>query len=104
MDLRTDPNHKGQLPSQGIAERYDIIVDFSKHGIKPGDKLYFVNTLEHQADRAQEHRSRWRRSCPSSTSRGDDDGGVADRWINGDPGVGKFLELRVKAYAGRTLP
>jgi hypothetical protein len=35
------------LPTQGIAERYDIVVDFAKYGLKPGDKLFFVNTMEH---------------------------------------------------------
>ncbi|MBI4050957.1 MAG: DUF5011 domain-containing protein, partial [Elusimicrobia bacterium] len=28
---------------------------------------------------------------------------VAGRWINGDPGVGKFLELRVQEYTGHDL-
>ena len=35
--------HNAILPTQGIAERYDIVVDFADHGIQPGDKLYFVN-------------------------------------------------------------
>jgi hypothetical protein len=33
----------GELPTQGIAERYDIVVDFS--GFKPGSKIYMVNLL-----------------------------------------------------------
>jgi hypothetical protein len=37
----------GILPTQGIAERYDIVVDFASGAINPGDKLYFVNTAEH---------------------------------------------------------
>ena len=46
--------HHGILPTQSIAERYDIIVDFSEDnpaGIKPGDKLYLVNLLEHKNGR-----------------------------------------------------
>ena len=38
---------KGVLPMQGIAERYDIIVDFAKNGISVGDKVYLINTMEH---------------------------------------------------------
>jgi hypothetical protein len=31
----------------------------------------------------------------------DDDGdGVSDRWVGGDPAVGKFMELRVQTYNG----
>ena len=72
MDLDGDGDlldHKGQLPTQAIAERYDIIVDFSKHGIQPGDKLYFVNVLEHTNGQVvQRQGSRWRTSCPRRTS------------------------------------
>jgi FtsP/CotA-like multicopper oxidase with cupredoxin domain len=109
MDLDADGDlldHKGQLPTIGIAERYDIIVDFAKHGIKPGDKLYFVNVLEHTSGRlpgapipleailSEQFKPRM--------VDGDNDG-MADRWIDGDPGVGKFLELRVRAYSGIDL-
>ena len=50
-DLDGDGNadeHKGMLPVQAIAERYDIVVDFAAHGLQPNDKLYFVNVLEHK--------------------------------------------------------
>ena len=50
MDLNSDGNRQdnnGILPLQGIAERYDIIINFAKNGIKPGDKLYFVNLMAH---------------------------------------------------------
>jgi hypothetical protein len=40
--------HKGTLPQQSIAERYDIIVDFGDHNLQPGSKLFFVNLLEHR--------------------------------------------------------
>ncbi len=39
-------NHNAILPTQGIAERFDIIVNFAKNGLKTGDKLYFVNLME----------------------------------------------------------
>ncbi len=90
---------KGQLPSQTVAERYDIVVDFTKHGIKPGDKLYFVNIMEHQDGRGSKSKvpladilaERYKPTV------------LNGRWINGDPAVGKFLEIRVKAYAGTDL-
>ena len=42
-------NRRGILPTQAIAERYDIIVDFAD--FDPGTKLYFVNLLEHRNGR-----------------------------------------------------
>jgi manganese oxidase len=45
-------------------------------------------------------RSRWRISSPKYNPIVIGDGG---RWINGDPAVGKFLELRVHAYSGTDL-
>ena len=102
MDLLHDGKPdawKGQLPSQGIAERYDIVVDFSKNGIHAGDKLYFVNIMEHQDGKGTKSKvpladilsERYKPTVQN------------DRWINGDPGVGKFLELRVKTYTGTDL-
>jgi len=90
---------KGQLPAEVVAERYDIIVDFAKHGIQPGDKLYFVNVMEHGDGRGS------KRTVPmADILSGTYHPVVKDgRWINGDPGVGKFLELRVKAYAGTDI-
>ena len=92
---------KGQLPSQTIAERYDIVVNFAKYGIKAGDKLYFVNIMEHQDGKGTKSKvpladilaERYKPAIDT----------VNNRWINGDPGVGKFLELRVKAYTGTDL-
>ncbi|NIO17054.1 MAG: multicopper oxidase domain-containing protein [Deltaproteobacteria bacterium] len=106
MDLNGDGSlldHKGILPTQAIAERYDIIVDFSKHGIEPGDKLYLVNILEHKNGRRPEGRISLE-DVLSENYRAkleDDDGdGVPDRWVDGDPAVGKFLEFRVYPYSG----
>jgi manganese oxidase len=82
------------LPEQGIAERFDIVVDFSKY--KDGDKLYFVNLLEHDDGKGPKQAiplakvlngSYAKDGCPKSC----------------DPVVGKFMELRVKAYSGKDL-
>jgi FtsP/CotA-like multicopper oxidase with cupredoxin domain len=94
----------GTLPTQGIAERYDIIVDFSN--FKQGDRLYMVNLLQHKDGQSTD------RPIPLAdvvsgvyeAETVDDDGdGVDDRWVNGDPVVGKFLEFRVKKYDGEDL-
>ncbi len=82
------PNAQSQeLPSQGIAERYDIVVDFK--GYKDGDKLYFVNLLEHQSGKTP------KQAIPLADV-------LSGKYV-GDPGVGKFLEFRVKTYAGQDL-
>ncbi|HXV22389.1 MAG TPA: multicopper oxidase domain-containing protein [Desulfuromonadales bacterium] len=90
---------KGQLPSQTIAERYDIIVDFSKHGIQPGDKLYFVNIMEHEDGKGTKSKVPMADIVSGKYNAIVKDG----KWINGDPGVGKFMELRVHAYEGQDL-
>ena len=94
--------HKGTLPVQAIAERYDIVVDFAAHGIKPGDKLYFVNLVEHRDGKIVEGvidlgavlRETYK-AVLELDANGDPIG-----WLDGDPVVGKFLELRVHAFAG----
>ncbi len=98
-------DNKGVLPTQAIAERYDIIVDFAKHGIKPGDKLYFINILEHTTGRRPGKRVPLadilsERYKPAMEL---ENGGQPRRWRDGDPGVGKFLELRVHAYTGEDV-
>jgi FtsP/CotA-like multicopper oxidase with cupredoxin domain len=105
FDSRMDANHNATLPVQGIAERYDIVVDFSKHGINPGDRLYFVNTLEHTRGRRPGDQ------IPLDAILSEqykpvmelDANGIPVRWTGGDPAVGKFLEFRVSAYTGRDL-
>jgi FtsP/CotA-like multicopper oxidase with cupredoxin domain len=87
---------KGTLPTQGIAERYDIVVDFAQAGILPGDKLYLVNTVEHADGKGIKGKvpvgdilSEVYKPVASATG-----------WTGGDPGVGRIMELRVVAYAG----
>ena len=80
------------LPEQGIAERYDIIVDFSK--FQDGDKLYFVNLLEHQDGKTPNQAIPLDMVLSGKYSAG----GCPQSC---DPVVGKFMELRVHAYAGQ---
>ena len=92
----------GVLPTQGIAERYDIIVDFSQ--FREGDKLYMVNLLQHKDGQATDTPIALADvvSGAYQPEQVDDDGdGTPDRWVNGDPVVGKFLEFRVHKYQGR---
>ncbi|MFP6629863.1 MAG: multicopper oxidase domain-containing protein, partial [Myxococcota bacterium] len=77
----------GQMPTHAIAERYDIIVDFSS--FEEGDRLYFVNLLEHRTGKGP-------KAVISLAS-------VVSGKYDGDPGVGKFLEFRVRAYEGKDL-
>jgi FtsP/CotA-like multicopper oxidase with cupredoxin domain len=80
------PNPESQdLPLQGIGERFDIIVDFSKFA--KGEKLYFVNLAEHE-DGARPKQL---------ASLSDALAGKSD-----DPGVGKFLEFRIADPARET--
>jgi FtsP/CotA-like multicopper oxidase with cupredoxin domain len=78
---------KGELPTQGIAERYDIIIDFSQ--FEPGRKLYFVNLLEHRDGKGPNEKV--------------DLEEVLSGDYDCDPAVGKFLEFRVHAYKGKDL-
>ena len=102
MDLDGNGNakeHKGQLPTQAIAERYDIIVDFSK--FKAGTKLYFVNTMEHDTGIMA------KRILPLADILSEKYKAVlidnGTRWDKGDPVVGKALQLVVQPYAGTDL-
>ncbi len=91
----------GELPTQGIAERYDIIVDFS--GYNPGDKLYMVNLLQHKDGQSTDVPIDLEdiiTGAYAPVTVDDNNDNVADRWEDGDPVVGKFLEFRVAAYSG----
>ena len=63
---------------QGIAERYDWVIDFSRYNV--GDKVWMVNVAEHQDGKK-----------PSA------DLSIADALAgkSNDPCVGKFLEFRI---------
>ncbi|MEI6068679.1 MAG: multicopper oxidase domain-containing protein [Methylococcaceae bacterium] len=90
------------LPEQGIAERYDIIVDFA--GMAPGTKLYMVNLAQHDdgtgpskyvalADTLESG------NIANPTPPKYQAYGISGTTI-GDPVVGKFLEFRVAASTG----
>src|SRR5574342_106296 len=67
-----------ELDEQGIAERYDIVIDFSRYRV--GDKVWMVNLCEHRDGKK-----------PA------EDLSIAEA-LSGqspDPCVGKFLEFRI---------
>lgn len=108
------------LPMQGIAERYDVIIDFSVYA--PGTVLYFVNTVEHtdgikigqKIPVAQLHLYNSGMGevllDPLNALKPElvpplPPGAPPRRGLRrlGDPCVGKFLQLVVRPYAGTDL-
>jgi manganese oxidase len=67
-----------ELDEQGIAERYDIVIDFSKYSI--GSKVWLVNLCEH-SDGKKPAADRTLADALAGKSK--------------DPVVGKFLEFRI---------
>lgn len=82
---------KGVLPTQAIGERYDIVVDFSKNGVKAGDKLYFVNLLEHK-DGKRPNKVIPLAEVLSERYKAEIKG---EQYVNGDPVVGRFMRFDV---------
>ena len=80
--------HNGILPTHSIAERYDIVVDFSRY--QPGDKLYMVNLLEHKTGKRPERVISLEEI-------------LSGQYDNCDTAVGKFMEIRVHEYSGTDL-
>jgi FtsP/CotA-like multicopper oxidase with cupredoxin domain len=74
-----------ELAEQGIAERYDIVIDFAKYSI--GDKLHLVNLAEHWDPENQELNGR--KPIADLTM------AAALSGTSLDPCVGRFLEFRV---------
>jgi FtsP/CotA-like multicopper oxidase with cupredoxin domain len=77
-NLLPNPVTLTQLDEQGIAERYDIVIDFSRY--KVGDKVWMVNMAEHLTGK-KPFRDLSIAECLSGTS--------------SDPCVGKILEFRI---------
>jgi FtsP/CotA-like multicopper oxidase with cupredoxin domain len=77
-NLLPSPVTLTQLDEQGTAERYDIVIDFSRYSI--GQKVWMVNLAEHE-DGRKPRRDLSIAEALSGTSP--------------DPGVGKFLEFRI---------
>ena len=98
-------NRKGILPTQAIAERYDIIVDFAQFAA--GTNLYMVNLLEHdtgkrpneEIDIAEVLNGEYhdRNQEPADQPVADD--GEYDT----DATVGRFFQIRVVSYSGTDL-
>jgi FtsP/CotA-like multicopper oxidase with cupredoxin domain len=93
---------RGILPTQGIGERYDIIVDFAQ--FPAGTKLYMVNLLEHQDGQKPN-----REISLSSILNGQyhnrsvapaDQPVVSSGKYQTDPCVTRFLQFRVMSYSG----
>jgi FtsP/CotA-like multicopper oxidase with cupredoxin domain len=67
-----------ELDEQGIAERYDIVIDFSRY--KPGDKVWMVNLCEHEDGRGPKNDLSLAEALSGNSA---------------DPCVGKFLEFQI---------
>ena len=75
------PNAQSQdLPTQGIAERYDIVIDFKN--LANGTKLYMVNLLEHVTGMGPN------RGIPLAS--------ILDGTYAGDPAVGAGAPNRIR--------
>jgi len=67
-----------QLDQQGIGERYDVVIDFSRYSV--GQKVWLVNLLEHEDGTGPKETVSLSSALGGSSS---------------DPCVGKFLEFRI---------
>ena len=67
-----------ELDEQGIAERYDIVIDFSRYSI--GQKVHLVNLAEHQNGKKVAQDLTLAEALSGNSS---------------DPCVGRFLEFRI---------
>src|SRR6185503_13793878 len=77
-NLLPSPVALTQLDEQGIAERYDIVIDFSRYNV--GDKVWMVNLCEHQDGKKPAADLTLSQALSGASS---------------DPCVGKFLEFRI---------
>jgi len=96
------PNpQSNDLPIQSIAERYDIIVDFSQFPV--GTKLYVVNTLTHDNGRGPKDVIPLADILSGLYNPVADPAPCAANCWSEDPTVRKFLEFRVQEYTGTDL-
>ncbi len=106
MDLDADgdkQNHNAILPTQGIAERFDIIVNFSKNGVKAGDKVFLVNMQAHDDGKGPKEVIPLADILSEKYLPVIKQGSKGPQWDKGDPVVGKILQMNVKAYTGQDL-
>src|SRR5450432_3426958 len=88
-NLLPNPVTLTQLDEQGIAERFDIVIDFSRYTptpTNPNPKVWMVNLCEHEDGKGPKDDLSLAQALSGKSS---------------DPCVGKFLEFRVK---DRTAP
>ncbi len=98
-------NRKGILPTLGIAERYDIVVNFAQFPAET--KLYLVNILEHRNGKGPQAEIPLQQVLNGqyhqrTVAPADQPVPVSNRYQT-DPCVARFLQLRVKPYAGTDL-
>ncbi len=107
MDLDADgdkQNHNAILPTQGIAERFDIIVNFAKNGIKTGRQAVLRQPDGAQTTaRARKNRLRLADVLSEKYKAVIKQSSKGPKWDKGDPAVGKFMQMNVKAYTGQDL-
>ena len=84
-NLVVNPIPLTTLDQQGTAERYDIVVDFSKFSI--GSRLTLVNTLQQTDGRKPDNQLPLRQALAGD---------------NNDPAVGGILQFRVVGSAAST--
>jgi FtsP/CotA-like multicopper oxidase with cupredoxin domain len=77
-NLLPQPVNLTQLDEQGIAERYDIVIDFSRYRV--GNKVWMVNLCEHQSGTKPARDLSLTDAMSGKSS---------------DPCVGTFLEFRI---------
>src|SRR5262249_5040670 len=77
-NLLPSPVTLTELDEQGIAERYDIVIDFSRY--KVGSKVWMVNLCEHQDGKKPSQDLSLSQALSGQSA---------------DPCVGKFLEFRI---------
>ena len=77
-NLLPNPVTLTKLDELGIAERYDIVIDFSRYRV--GDKVWMVNLAQHQTGLRVEVDLSLSQALAGGSQ---------------DPGVGKFLEFRI---------
>jgi FtsP/CotA-like multicopper oxidase with cupredoxin domain len=77
-NLLPSPVKLTKLDQQGIAERYDIVIDFSRYGL--GQKVWMVNLCEHDDGKGPKRDVSLAEALAGKSK---------------DPCVGRFLEFRV---------
>ncbi len=79
-NLLPNPVVLTELDEQGIAERYDIVIDFSRYTPGPNTKVWLVNLTQQTNGKKPDKDLSLRDALAGSTA---------------DPVVGKFLEFRI---------